>query len=243
MTAGRDHIALSVQHRQVGDITVLTCRGRIAEGGELVLLETHVADLLPHGPWIVLNLAEVSFLDSSGLGLLVKLLARGRRAGGGLRLCALPPRVSDILKMTRLQATLPSYATEADAIEAFYERDPSAQTRDLPAEILCVDSSTDVLAYVRVLLRQAGYGVMTAANVYDALILLRVTTPRMVIVSADIRALGGTDTAEAFRALADRGEVIELETGFSGDDAGDAGHRLLERVAKVLGPPAANASA
>ena len=35
-------------------------------------------------------------------------------------------------------------------------------------------------------------------------------------------------------------EVIELETGLSGDDAGDAGHRLLERVAKVLGPPAAS---
>ena len=93
-------MALSVQHRRVGDITVLTCRGRIAEGGESALLETHVADLLPHGPWIVLNLAAVSFLDSSGLGLLVKLLARGRRAGGGLRLCALPPRVSDILRMT-----------------------------------------------------------------------------------------------------------------------------------------------
>ena len=66
-----------------------------------------------------------------------------------------------------------------------------------------------MLAYVRVLLRQAGYGVMTAANVYDALILLRVTAPRMVIVSADIRALGGTDTAEAFRERADRMEVIE----------------------------------
>ena len=79
---------------------------------------------------------------------------------------------------------------------------------------------------------------MTAANVYDALILLRVTAPRILIVSADIRALGGTETAEAFRELADRMEVIELETGFSGDDAGHAGHRLLERVVKVLGPPA-----
>jgi|KBSMisStaDraftv2_1062788.scaffolds.fasta_scaffold69227_2 anti-anti-sigma factor len=231
-------MALSVQSRQVGDITVLTCRGRIAEGGESAQLETQVADLLPHGPWIVLNMAEVSFLDSSGLGLLVKLLARGRRAGGGLRLCALPPRVAEILKMTRLHTTLPSYATEADAITAFYEHDAPGDTRDLPAEILCVDSSTDVLAYVRVLLRQAGYGVMTAANIYDAVILLRVNAPGLVIASADVLALDGTGTAAAFRELAARLGVIELEAGFSGDDAGDAGHRLLERVAKVLGPPA-----
>jgi len=230
-------MALSVQHRRVGDITVLTCHGRIAEGADSAQLETHVAELLPHGPWIVLNLADVSFLDSSGLGLLVKLLARGRRAGGGLRLCALPPRVADILKITRLQTTLPSHATEADAIAAFYERDPSGETGDLPAEILCVDSSTDVLAYVRALLRQAGYGVMTAANVYDALILLRVTKPDVVIVSADIRVLGGTDTAEAFRELAGRLAVIELDPGFSGADAGEAGRRLLDRVADVLGPP------
>ena len=236
-------MALSVRHRQVGDISVLTCQGRIAEGPESAQLESHVADLLPHGPWIVLNLAEVSFLDSSGLGLLVKLLARGRRAGGGLRLCALPPRVADILKMTRLQATLPSYATEADAIAAFYERDSSGETKDLAADILCVDSSTDVLAYVRALVRQAGYGVMTAANVYDALILLRVTTPALVIVSADLRALGGTDTAEAFRELAERLPLVELEAGFSGQDAGDAGRRLLERIADLLGPPSGGSQA
>jgi len=236
-------MALAVHHRQVGDISVLTCQGRIGEGLESAQLEARVAELLPHGPWIVLNLAGVSFLDSSGLGLLVKLLARGRRAGGGLRLCALPPRVAEILKMTRLQATLPSHATEADAIAAFYERDASRETQDLAADILCVDSSTDVLAYVRALLRQAGYGVMTAANVYDALILLRVTTPGLVIVSADLRVLGGTDTADVFRELSGRLPMVELEAGFSGEDAGDAGRRLLERVADVLGPPSGGGQA
>jgi hypothetical protein len=79
---------------------------------------------------------------------------------------------------------------------------------------------------------------MTAANIYDAVILLRVNAPGLVIASADVLALDGTGTAAAFRELAARLGVIELEAGFSGDDAGDAGHRLLERVAKVLGPPA-----
>ena len=109
-------MALSIQHRRVGDITVLTCSGRIAEGPEAAHLDARVTDILMHEPFIVLNLADVNFLDSSGLGLLVRLLARSQRANGGLKLCALPARVSEILRITRLQQSLPSYATEADAI-------------------------------------------------------------------------------------------------------------------------------
>ena len=100
--------------------------------------------------------------------------------------------------MTRLQTTLPS-RDRGGSHRGVLRTRPSAEPRPT-GRILCIDSSADVLAYVRVLLRQTGYGMLTAANVYDALILLRVTAPRMVIVSADIRALGGTDTAEAFRS-------------------------------------------
>lgn len=227
-------MALSVQHRRVGDIAVLTCSGRIAEGPESAHLDARVTDLLMHEPFIVLNLADVNFLDSSGLGLLVRLMARSQRASGGLKLCALPARVSEILRITRLQQSLPSYATEADAIAAFYERDASRETHGLQTDVLCVDSSVDLLAYLRALLRQAGYGVTTASNVYDALILLKVAPPAVVVVGAELRALRSTETAEAFNRLADERGVIELEASFSGEDAGDAGQRLLDRVAKVF---------
>jgi anti-sigma B factor antagonist len=229
-------MALSIQHRRVGEIAVLTCSGRIAEGADSAQLDAHVTNLLPHEPFVVLNLADVSFLDSSGLGLLVRLMATTQRARGGLKLCALPPRVTEILRMTRLHTTLASYPSEADAIAAFYERDTSREMPHLETDILCVDSSDDVLAYLRALLRQAGYGVTTAANVYDALILLRVTTPTAVVVSAGVRALRGTRTAETFHELADGLGVIELDADFSGEDAGEAGERLLERIAKVVSP-------
>ncbi|MFI5178898.1 MAG: anti-sigma factor antagonist [Vicinamibacterales bacterium] len=229
-------MALSIQHRKVGKIAVLTCNGRIVEGADSAQLDAHVTGLLPHEPFVVLNLADVSFLDSSGLGLLVRLMATMQRARGGLKLCALPPRVTEILRMTRLHTTLASYPTDADAIAAFYERDSSQETPHLETDILCVDSSDDVLAYLRALLRQAGYGVMTAANVYDALILLRVTRPAVVVAGVGIRAFRGTRTAETFHDLADRLGVIELDPGFSGEDAGEAGQRLLERIAKVVSP-------
>jgi anti-sigma B factor antagonist len=229
-------MALSVKHRRVGDITVLTCSGRIVEGAESAQLDERVTGFLTHEPFIVLNLADVNFLDSSGLGLLVRLLARTQRANGGLKLCALPPRVSEILRMTRLQQSLPSYATEADAIAAFYESDSSREMHGLKTDVLCVDSSVDVLAYLRVLLRQAGYGVSTANNVYDALILLKVTAPAAVVISAELRALRSTNTAAAFNKLADERRVIELEASFSAEDAGDAGQRLLERIAEILRP-------
>ena len=229
-------MALSLEHRRVGEINVLTCKGRIAEGAESAQLEAHVTNLLPLQPFILLNLAEVHFLDSSGLGLLVRLHVKTARAGGGLKLCALPPRVTEILRMTRLQMALSSHATEAEAIAAYYDRNVPQDWSHLRTEILCVDSSDDVLAFLRTLLREAGYGVTTAANVYDALILLRATKPSVVVVSARTRAVRGTETAEAFQELSDRLGAIELDAGFSTEDAGEAGRRLLDRIAKILRP-------
>jgi anti-sigma B factor antagonist len=230
-------MALSLRQRKVGDISVFTCTGRIIEGPESAQLGEQVGRLLPHEPFVVLDLAGVEFLDSAGLGMLVRTLGRVRAARGGLKLCALPPRVTEILRMTRLQAAFESYPTEADAIASFYEDTATTEAGDLYADILCVDPSPDLLAYVRAVLREAGYGVMTAANVYDALILLRAARPRAVVVGAGVRAARGTESAETFNRLADALPVIELESGFSSEDAGDAGRRLLDRLKDSLGSP------
>jgi anti-sigma B factor antagonist len=230
-------MTLSLRHRRVGDISVFTCQGRIIEGPESARLGDEIGRLLPHEPFIVLDLAGVEFLDSAGLGLLVRMLGRVRAAGGGLKLCALPPRLTEILRMTRLQATLESYPAEAEAIAAFYDDPAAADAGDLYTDILCVDSSPDLLAYVRAVLREAGYGVTTAANIYDALILLRATRPRAVVVGAGLRAARGTESAETFNRTADALPVIELEAGFSSEDAGDAARRLLDRLKDALGSP------
>lgn len=226
-------VPLSLEDRQIGRISVLTCGGHLVEGAESAQLEAHVARLLLDQSCLVLNLAGLTFLDSSGLGLLLRLLSRARLAGGGLKLCDVPARIAEVLRVTRLQASLVAYPTEAEAIAAFYERSGPGEEWDFRTDVLCVATSADVLAYLSAVLSQAGYGVTTSANISDALILLRATRPRAVVVGADIRALRGTAAADAFHGLAEGLRLIELEPGFSSEDAGDAGRRLLDRLAEV----------
>jgi len=225
--------------RRVGDITVVQCSGRIVEGPEGTALQQHLNAMLPFGACIVLNLADVHFVDSSGMGLLVRFLTRTRTAGGHLKLCAVPPKVAEVLRVTKLATVFESHVTEDDAIAAFYQ--PAKSGTDpfrFNADVLCVEKSTDVLAYVGELLRQAGYAVMTAGNLPDALTLLKVAKPKLVVISAELRSATGTRTAESFRALAEALSVVELPADFSGQDAGDAGRELVERVRASIAPRA-----
>ena len=231
-------VSLSLESRQVGDITVVKCNGRIVAGDETTAFQQHLDDLPPHDPFLLLDLAEVHFVDSAGLGFLARLVSRTQSGGGQLKLCGVPPRLREVLRVTRLETMFESYESEADAILAFYQRGKAAATASrLNNEILCVESSLDVLAYVRELLAQAGYGVMTANNLPDALTLLNATQPKVIVMSAQLRSTRGTRAADAFNALADQRPVVELPTDFSVRDAGEAGRRLLEAVQALIGNP------
>ena len=227
---------LSLQSRRVGEIAVVTCRGRIVEGPESDALRQHLVDLLPHSCHIVLDLGQIDFIDSSGLGLLVRLLGRARNAQGGLKLCAVPANVAEVLRITRLRTIFDSYESADEAVAAFYRGatlgDPSER---LETEILCVEHSPDVLAFIRELLKQEGYGVMTASNLPDALILLKATGPKVVVVGADLRSARDTGAADAFNRLADTLPVVELPPDFSSRDAGDAAQRFLDQVRAAAG--------
>jgi anti-sigma B factor antagonist len=224
-------VALTLESRRIGDVTVITCGGRIVEGDESAPLLDHVARLLPLEPYIVLHLEGVKFIDSGGLGLLVRLRSRAQNAGGDVKLCALPPRIAEILRVTRLQSIFDTHASESDAVAAFYRDGRSAASSPdrLATDILCVASSLDVIAYLREVLRQAGHGVMTSDNLPDALMLLRATRPRLIVMSAELRD-ANSPAANAFREMATKLPVIELPPDFSHRDAGAAARRLLEQV-------------
>jgi anti-sigma B factor antagonist len=228
-------VALSFDSRRVGDIAVVTCRGRIVEGEESNALQRHVNGLLPFGSDILMDLGGVEFIDSSGLGLLVRLLIRIRAASGSLQLCAPTPRIREVLRVTKLSSIFESHETEAEAIAAFYQRPRPAGTALLEPGILCVDKSTDVLAYVREILKQAGYAALTTVNLADALTLFRATAPRLIIVGADLRGVTDTRSADTFNRLIDSLPVIELPRDFSSHEAGEAGRHLLDDVRNALG--------
>jgi len=106
--------------RQVGPITVLDVSGRITLGDGNVMLREIVRDLSEKGQKaIVLNLGEVNYIDSSGVGELVKAHTTIRNQGGQLKLANLTKRVHDLLQMTRLSAVFDIQKDEASAIESF----------------------------------------------------------------------------------------------------------------------------
>ena len=224
-------MALTLESRQVGEVTVIKCKGRIVEGDESAPLVKQVTSLLSNEPFVVLHLEHVEFIDSGGLGLLVRLRSKAQNAGGDVKLCALPPRIAEILRVTRLVTIFDTHGSEAEAITAFYRDAKTAATPDrLATDILCVSPSLDVIAYLREVLRQAGHGVMTSDNLPDALMLVRATRPKVIVMSADLRAARDTPLADAFGDIASKLPVIELPPDFSHRDAGAAARRLLDQV-------------
>jgi len=227
--------SLSVESRRFGDVIVVTCVGRLIAGDEAGLLEQHVTSLLPDHSQIVLNWHELNYIDSGGVGLVVRLLNRTRTAGGDLKLCAVSERVREVLKITRLDRVFDLHEAEAEAIAAF-GRPPLVDTPTrLDVDILCVQEAADVGACVSEVLRQAGYRVITLGNLPDALMLFKGSRPKLVPISAELRAARGTWTAETFNAQTRSVPVIELPSDFSGRDAEVSSRALLDQVGAALG--------
>ena len=223
---------LSLQHRQVGHLTVVTCSGRLVAGAESDALLAHIDQLLPRHSRILLHLGGIDYIDSAGLGLLVRCLTRVQNASGQLSLCALSPKVSEVLRVTKLDGPLRSYITEADAI-ALAHGDSGEEDASGPL-ILCADVSFDVLSYLRALLRTAGHRVVTTQNLYDGLILLKTMRPSVVVIGEGLQALRGTGAADEFhRRVPPRGLVV-LPSSFSSEDAAEAGNRLLRQIRATL---------
>jgi len=117
---GRSPVKMQTTARQVGGVTVLDISGRITVGEGNVILREIVRDLAAKGAKaIVLNLSEVQYVDSSGVGELVKAHTTIRNQGGQLKLTNLNKRVHDLLELTRLSAVFDIQKDETSAIKSF----------------------------------------------------------------------------------------------------------------------------
>jgi anti-sigma B factor antagonist len=213
----------------VGDVTVVTAVGRIVAGEESRSLQVYLDRVLRQSPHVLLHLGGVEFIDSGGLGLIARYLTRAQDDHGMLKVCAVSPKIDDVLKITRLRSVFQPYETEADSIADLHSGEHRQDASLENPDVLCVDESHDVLTYLRELLKEAGYRTLTAANMPDALILLKATHPKIVIIGAELRA-AATRTAEEFNRLASAGAVVELPPGFSAQDAGEAAQQVLQAV-------------
>src|SRR5208283_1679623 len=100
---------LRLESRPVGDVLVTTCHGRIVAGNEVFTLHSSVGDSIEKYGDVVLQLDQVEFIDSSGLGALVRLTQAARAKGGDLKLCGVSPRILKTLAMTNLLSQFETY--------------------------------------------------------------------------------------------------------------------------------------
>jgi len=106
--------------RQVGDVTVIDAAGRITLGEGASTFRDTVRDLAASGhKKMLLNLAEVSYIDSSGIGELVSAFTTVSNQGGALKLLSLTKRVQDLLQITKLYTVFEVFEDEASAVRTF----------------------------------------------------------------------------------------------------------------------------
>jgi anti-sigma B factor antagonist len=115
-------MTLKMSTRLLDGIVVLDCSGRIIFGEETTALRETVKQLLTETRQIVLNLANVNYIDSGGLGTLVGLYTSARNAGGSIKLANLTQRVGDLLQVTKLLTVFDVYDGEDMAVRAFRKR-------------------------------------------------------------------------------------------------------------------------
>jgi anti-sigma B factor antagonist len=110
---------LKITSKKTDGILILECSGRIVFGEESSLLREEVKKAIPDNKRIILNLGEVNYIDSGGLGTLVALHATASNAGGSIKLVNLTKRVGDLLQVTKLLTVFAVHNSEGEAIESF----------------------------------------------------------------------------------------------------------------------------
>ncbi|HEY1527091.1 MAG TPA: STAS domain-containing protein [Candidatus Angelobacter sp.] len=113
-------MSMKATNRQVDGVAVVDMSGRITLGEGSVVLRDTIRDLIGKGQKkILLNLGDVTYIDSSGIGELVSAFTAVRREGGELKLLKLTKKVHDLLQITKLYTVFDIKDDEAAAVQAF----------------------------------------------------------------------------------------------------------------------------
>jgi anti-sigma B factor antagonist len=113
-------VSVTINTRQVGDVTVIDAAGRITLGEGSTTFRDTIKELVAKGDKkLLLNLSEVSYIDSSGIGELVSGFTTVSNGGGKLKLLGLTKRVQDLLQITKLYTVFEVFEDEAAALGSF----------------------------------------------------------------------------------------------------------------------------
>ena len=113
-------MSVKLNTRQVGDVTVIDISGRVTLGEGSSAIREAMRDLTAKGnKKILLNLSEVSYIDSTGIGELVAGFTSAADAGGAVKLLGLTKHVKDVLQITKLYTVFEVHDDEAQAVRSF----------------------------------------------------------------------------------------------------------------------------
>jgi anti-sigma B factor antagonist len=115
-----ERFCMQIEERTSGDVVVLDLKGKITLGEGDELLKDKVNSLVNQGhKKIVLNLAGVPYIDSAGLGEVVRTYTTVSRQGGALKLLNLTKRITDLLSITKLLTVFETFDSEGEAVRSF----------------------------------------------------------------------------------------------------------------------------
>src|SRR5207247_11384759 len=111
---------MKIETRKVGDVTVLDCSGKITLGEGTMAVRNSVREILKNGGMkIILNLGDVNYIDSSGIGELVSSYTTVTNGGGQLKLLNLTKKIQELLAITKLLTVFQVYNDERAAVASF----------------------------------------------------------------------------------------------------------------------------
>jgi anti-sigma B factor antagonist len=111
---------MQIEERTTGDVVLLDLKGKITLGEGDELLKDKVNSLVNQGhKKIILNLADVPYIDSAGLGEVVRTYTTVSRQGGALKLLNLTKRITDLLSITKLLTVFETFDSEGEAVRSF----------------------------------------------------------------------------------------------------------------------------
>ncbi len=120
-------MSLKISVRQAGNVAIIDLEGRVTLGEAAGSLRETIKDLVAKDRKnILLNLSEVGYIDSSGLGELVGAFATVSNRGGRLKLLNLQKRVTELMQITKLISVFEVFTDEAAALAAFADQDRAA---------------------------------------------------------------------------------------------------------------------
>jgi anti-sigma B factor antagonist len=118
--SGREGVSMQISERPVGDVIIVDVSGKITLGEGGNVLKDKMRSLVQQGhKKVLLNLGDVSYIDSAGLGEIVQSYATLTKNGGSLKLLNVTKRIQDLLSITRLLTVFECHDSEATAVSSF----------------------------------------------------------------------------------------------------------------------------